>query len=598
MVMNKISKTILIASIFVILITLVFISYYIFSPSQKMDEKFDKVEKLANEKNSKLRSSVTDINMLSQWLATGSPSLAGLGNSPIVSVVNQNIVFIAGGSGGTPKIYRSTNGGLNFSSLPVAGIKRNLYSIWAFSADTIFAGDGGNDGSIDTARVYKSVNGGTNWTTILTTAPEKGFVNGIVFSFTNPNVGIIHSDGNTSTSLTFKIWKTTNRGVNWTLLTPSYPAGSPGQGMIGSPFIVDENFFGFGTFNTPLRVVLTSNGGTDWVFSSIPGTITGAITSISFNTDKISGLAMTNTISTKIARTTNGGNNWFAQTIPSTVSKGFGNVKFIPQTNCAYIVISSSTKTEGYNTSNSGTNWSANTFPSGTTNISGFNLSYEPATTGPTNLAFIFSAGTVGSTYYMNDTPMPVELKSFTYSLSANDVTLKWITAEEKNNSGFEVYRTELGVDNWLNLGFVKGNGTKSTSSDYSFKDVKLNSGNYNYRLKQIDYNGNFEYFALNNSVTIGTPQKYVLSQNYPNPFNPTTKIDYQIPKDARVKITIYDVTGKEMMTLINDNQKAGFYTVQMDATNISSGNYFYRMTTTEPDGKENIISKKMTVVK
>ncbi|MCX6163608.1 MAG: hypothetical protein NTU73_01905, partial [Ignavibacteriae bacterium] len=250
MKMNKLSKSIFISSIIIVFVTLIFIAYYIFSPSNKIDEKFDKVEKLATEK---IRSSVTDIELLSQWLATGSPNLSGLGNSPIVSVVNQNIIFVAGGSGVTPKIYRSTNGGLNFSSIPVTGIKRILYSIWAFSADTIFVGDGGNDGSVDTARVYKTVNGGTNWTTILTTAPEKGFINGIVFSYTNPNVGVIHSDGNTSTSLPFKFWKTTNRGTNWTLLTPSYPVGSPGQGMISSPFIIDENFFGFGTFNSPLR---------------------------------------------------------------------------------------------------------------------------------------------------------------------------------------------------------------------------------------------------------------------------------------------------------------------------------------------------------
>jgi|WetSurMetagenome_2_1015567.scaffolds.fasta_scaffold23585_2 photosystem II stability/assembly factor-like uncharacterized protein len=597
MKMNKLSKIIFFSSIFIVILALIFVSYYIFSPSNKFDEKFEKVEKLATENGSKLHSKITEITMLSQWIATGSPILTGLGTSPVVSVVNQNIVFIAGGSSGTPKIYRSINGGLSFTSLPVSGIKRNIYSIWAFSADTIFVGDGGNDGSVDTARVYKTVNGGTNWTTILNTAPEKGFINGIVFSYSNPNVGVIHSDGNTSTSLPFKIWKTTNRGNNWTLITPSYPAGSPGQGMIASPFILDSNFFGFGTFNTPLRVVFTSNGGTNWTFSQIPGTLSGAITSIAFNSDKTIGLVGTQSTSTKIAKTTNGGLNWALLTIPSTVSKGCCNIKYVPGTNSAYLVVSSSTKTEGYNSSDNGSTWSANTFPSGTNGLTGLSLSYTPGDS-PTNQAFVFSTGTVGSTYYMNDSPMPVEMKSFTSKVSGNDVTLKWTTNEEKNNSGFEIYRTPNGEDNWTKLGFIKGNGTKNTSSDYSFKDTKLNSGKYNYRIKQIDYNGNFEYFALNSTIEIGAPQKYILSQNYPNPFNPTTKIDYQISKDARVKIVVYDVTGKEIITLFNDNQKAGYYTLQMDATNISSGNYFYRMITTEPDGKENIISKKMTVVK
>ncbi len=595
MEMNKLSKTILISSIVVILITLVFVTYYIFSPSEKIEEK---IEKITSEKTPKLRSSVTDIQMMSQWLATGSPNLTGIGSSPVVSVVNQDVVFVAGGSSGVPKIYRSTNGGLNFTSISVTGIKRIIYAIWAFSTDTIFVGDGGNDGSVDTARVYKTVNGGTNWTTIINTAPEKGFINGIVFSLTNPNVGIIQCDGNTPTTLTIKFWKTTNRGENWISVPASYPTGSPGQGMIGSPFIVDENFFGFGTYNTPLRIVFTSNGGTNWNFSAIPGTITGAITSISFNTDKVNGLAMTNTISNKIPRTTNGGLNWFAQTIPSTVSKGYGNIKFIPESSCAYLVVSSSTKTQGFCTTNNGANWSENLFPSGTSNIVGFNLCYEMASTSPTNQAFVFSAGTVGSTFYMNDTPMPVEMKTFTSKVVGNDVTLNWTTNSEKNNSGFEIYRTLQGEDNWIKLGFVKGNGTKESPSNYTFKDSKLNSGKYNYRLKQIDYNGNFEFFALSNSVEIGIPQKYFLSQNYPNPFNPTTKIDYQIPKDSRVKIIVYDVTGKEVIKLFDDNQKAGYYTIQMDATNLSSGNYFYRMITTESDGKENVISKKMTVVK
>jgi hypothetical protein len=198
----------------------------------------------------------------------------------------------------------------------------------------------------------------------------------------------------------------------------------------------------------------------------------------------------------------------------------------------------------------------------------------------------------------MYDTPLPVHLQSLTYNISENDVTLKWTTANEENNSGFEIYRTSKAENNWLKLGFVKGNGTKNSPSNYVYIDKKVSSGNYSYRIKQIDYNGNYEFYDLNNIVSIGLPKKFNLSQNYPNPFNPTSKIDYQIPQNAIVKLKLYDITGREVMSLVNENQAAGYYTVQVNAENLASGNYIYNLVASFADGKENVISKKLTVVK
>ncbi|HEY5122781.1 MAG TPA: T9SS type A sorting domain-containing protein [Ignavibacteria bacterium] len=90
---------------------------------------------------------------------------------------------------------------------------------------------------------------------------------------------------------------------------------------------------------------------------------------------------------------------------------------------------------------------------------------------------------------------------------------------------------------------------------------------------------------------------KYDLSQNYPNPFNPITKIDYQVSQDSKVMLKIYDITGKEVMTLVNTQQNAGYYTVQFDASNLSSGNYFYKLIASS-NGNETVITKKMTVIK
>lgn len=580
----------------IIIIAFSLIYFLILNPPQKLEQKLDKVEKFTNKLSSRMRADITGAQSYAQWVSTGSVNLPGLGSNPIISVVNQDIVFIAGGSGVIPRIYRSTNSGSNFSIIPVNGIKRIIYSIWAVSIDTIYVGDGGNDGLQDTSRVYLTVNGGSTWTEILSTAPEKGFINGIIFSSSNPGYGIIQSDGNTTTSTTFKVWKTNNYGLNWTLTTPSFPS-NPSPGMVGSLFMVDSIFYGFGTLNEPLRIVYTSNGGVNWNFSELPKTLKGSVSGIGFNSDKIHGLVTTFTTSNKIAKTSNGGISWTFQTIPSSVISAVGTVKYIPSSNTAYLVVSTGSKTEGYQTDDDGETWNINTFPAGTKSVTNFNLKYLPNTSS-SGQVYVYSASQIGSTYKMFDTPLPIHLLSFTHSISENDVTLKWITVKEENNSGFEIYRASKDGNNWTKLGFVNGNGNKNTPSKYNYIDKKVSSGNYSYRIKQIDYNGNFEYFVLSSIVSIGVPNKFMLSQNYPNPFNPITNIDYQIPQNANVKLKLYDITGREVMSIVNDNQAAGYYTVQANAGNLASGNYMYKLSVTFADGKENYLSKKMTVVK
>lgn len=175
---------------------------------------------------------------------------------------------------------------------------------------------------------------------------------------------------------------------------------------------------------------------------------------------------------------------------------------------------------------------------------------------------------------------LPVELSSFTSTINNRDVTLNWTTQTEINNSGFEIERAVNGV--WTNAGFVAGNGNTTLSHSYSFTDRSLNIGTYSYRLKQIDYNGAFEYHNLTNEVIIGAPSTYSLSQNYPNPFNPSTVINYQLPKAGDVNITVYDLSGKEVKSLVNGKQEAGFYSVSLNASSLSSGVYFYTIRTND----------------
>ncbi|HAY34692.1 MAG TPA: hypothetical protein DCY06_11220 [Bacteroidetes bacterium] len=172
---------------------------------------------------------------------------------------------------------------------------------------------------------------------------------------------------------------------------------------------------------------------------------------------------------------------------------------------------------------------------------------------------------------------LPVELSSFVSTISGNSVTLNWTTASEINNSGFDIERSSVsGV--WSKVGSVSGNGTSATPHSYTFTERNVASGSHNYRLKQIDFNGNFEYFNLSNEVVIGIPAEFKLSQNYPNPFNPSTTISYEIPVDGAVSLKIFDMSGKEVMTLVDGVKNAGYYSINFNASNLSSGIYFYKL--------------------
>ncbi len=194
------------------------------------------------------------------------------------------------------------------------------------------------------------------------------------------------------------------------------------------------------------------------------------------------------------------------------------------------------------------------------------------------------------------DSPLPVELSSFTSSVNGRNVSLNWTTATETNNSGFDIERSSVNGE-WTKIGFVNGNGTTSSQKNYTFSDRDLTTGKYNYRLKQIDFNGEFTFFNLSGEVNIGLPVKFSLSQNYPNPFNPSTKINYDLPVDGKVSITLYDISGREISELVNEIKTAGYYTVNFNGSNLSSGTYFYRIVS-EGNGQSFVSTKKMMLLK
>lgn len=203
--------------------------------------------------------------------------------------------------------------------------------------------------------------------------------------------------------------------------------------------------------------------------------------------------------------------------------------------------------------------------------------------------------------------PLPVELLSFSVGIHGDIANLQWSTATEINNYGFEIERS-LTEGVWEYLGFVEGHGTSFSPKKYDFLDnlsiLADDSLVYslNYRLKQIDLDGTFEYYYPASgfgSRTITSvddellPEKFELFQNYPNPFNPATTIKYTIPatvltpnselrtpnSEQFVNLTIYDILGREAAVLVNKRQSPGEYTVSWDAASFPSGLYLYKLT-------------------
>ncbi|WP_407931472.1 T9SS type A sorting domain-containing protein, partial [Ignavibacterium album] len=176
------------------------------------------------------------------------------------------------------------------------------------------------------------------------------------------------------------------------------------------------------------------------------------------------------------------------------------------------------------------------------------------------------------------ESPLPVELSSFTGKADGDkSIDLKWVTKTEVSNYGFNVER-RINEGEWNTLGFVKGNGNSNSPKQYSYTDNDLFAGSskFQYRLKQIDTDGQFEYSdAIEVEIV---PTQFELSQNYPNPFNPSTTIRFSLPKETRLKINIYNLLGQLVETLAEGNYEAGYHKVTFNASFLPSGAYIYRI--------------------
>lgn len=204
--------------------------------------------------------------------------------------------------------------------------------------------------------------------------------------------------------------------------------------------------------------------------------------------------------------------------------------------------------------------------------------------------------------FFKNLADVPVQLSSFTATVvNQNRVRLEWTTATETNNYGFYVQRSLGGTDNFQRLegSFIPGHGTTITPHSYSYIDAAT-AGVLYYRLEQIDLDGSVHLSESVQATVLtgadegkGLPKEYVLRQNYPNPFNPSTIIKFELPKESRVSLEIFNLIGQKVATVVEGMKPAGSYEVPFNASGLTSGVYMYKLS-----AGNQVFTKKMVLMK
>jgi photosystem II stability/assembly factor-like uncharacterized protein len=395
-----------------------------------------------------------------------------------------------------------------------------------------------NSGEFYAARqsIFKSTNNGGSWTAISGNLNGASAIRELAISRTNPSIMYATSSS--------QVFRSANGGANFTNVTTGLPVRT-----ITSVYVHPDNsdiafltFSGFGTS----KVYKTTNLGASWI--NISGNLPDTpVNDIFIYTDDPANP-----------------NTYFAATDIGI-----------------------------FMTLNDGGKW---TEIDGLPNTVIMHLDYSPSNK-------MLRAGTHGRGVYeaFIDFLVPVELASFSALVYERDVILSWATASETNNAGFEVERKLKNMD-WETIGYVDGKGTTTEIQSYSYKD-NFNYVSYNgrilYRLKQIDFDGSYEYSQQVYADVNFVPGEYSLLQNYPNPFNPATTIIYTVPLESEVRVIILNSLGQEIAELVNEVNAPGFYNLSWNAEGYASGVYFYSINAKSLNGQLSFQdTKKLLLVK
>lgn len=446
-----------------------------------------------------------------------------------VRAVSDNLAWAVGTSG---VVLKTVNGGNTWRVCTPTLTTATNYGIDAFDSTTAWV-TGTVGGSADVS-IWKTTDGGATWVTQYNN--PNGF--GDALRFFNSSEGVYYGDPDPFPSSNWELMTTTNGGTNWVRLPQAYfpPADSAAQewGSANSMDIVGNgvwfNSYYGATSSNPVNIYRSTNKGQNRTSHPIPfpsggnygvlafsSVTNGAIGSVNgdpgFTTDAEATWTFTTMSGSQFrGMTTGGGQNLFIAVGSSGISyfsKNFGA-------------------------------WTALT--TGTTQT----LRSVDATP---NVAW--AVGNSGTILKLSGNPLPVEFTSFTANVVDRNVNLNWTTASELNNFGFEIQRKFTNSE-YVTVAFVEGYGTTQEAQSYAFVDKNVDFGKYYYRLKQVDFGGVF-YFSDEIEVDARIPNKFGLNQNYPNPFNPTTTINYEVAKEARVTLKVYDVIGNEVATFFNE---------------------------------------------
>jgi hypothetical protein len=316
-------------------------------------------------------------------------------------------------------------------------------------------------------------------------------------------------------------------------------------------------------------ILRTTNGGTTWNLQ-LSGTYfdLAGVSNIDTNNGFVVGYysEWPHYYSGEILSTSNGGNDWSILVVFDNYFV-LNNVFFTESSN-GTVVGKDLLQVQGLilRTTDVGENWI--TQASGTQNALN-RVYFTDNLTG-------WIVGDGGTILHTTNGGVPVELSAFTASVNGKVVILNWSTATELNNQGFEIERSEDNI-NFTKIGFVPGFGTTTEPKSYSYSDQSVNSGTNYYRLKQVDYDGSYEYSDVV-EIDFRAFNSYLLEQCYPNPFNPTTTIGFGIQSKSNVMIKVLNSIGEEVAVVLNEEKEAGFYQVEFNAIGLPSGVYFYQL--------------------
>ncbi len=400
----------------------------------------------------------------------------------------------------------------------------------------------GNSSPQDTGRVYKTTDGGHSW--IFANHSIKQYLRCV--GFFDANTGIIGAIFDS----THILFRTTDGGFTWTDITQNI-SGIPPLAICGLSIVNSTTAYGSGRYYCPAGVIKTTNAGLNWI--SVPADtshVRSLIDCYFWTPDSgfiVGGYSPLNHYYSghaSILMTGNGGTNWTKVYSGSRTGEWCWKINFVNR-------------------------------QLGFASIENFNL--------PTYILKTTNGGFTWQDIQLPSTIVDLEGIGF-----LNENT-GWVGGWGSNFTGIPTYETTNGGTSWHLAGW-----------GMAMNRIRFLSDTLAYAVGKTVYKYTSEPIGIV-PISSEVPKHFSLQQNYPNPFNPTTNIGFRIADFGFVRLTLYDVLGKEIAVIVNEQLNPGVYVITWNALNYPSGVYFYKLDVEDhgtKSGKRFSESKKMILLK